>query len=527
VVTYSSALITLDDKYKNVKNVKDAKIGISNDITNYESNILAKEYIKSNKLDKNNEIVEYESSIDLLNALYDKEIDLIFISGNYIDLYSVIDEYSNIKSDVIKADEYSKAYNKDEVENLISNNADDLSNKPFTILLLGVDSEKDGLDKNAAFNGDVIMLITFNPKTLEATMFSIPRDTYVPITCNNNTQKRINTSAYGGINCVINTVKKFTGVDIDYYVKINFKGMVDLVNALKGIEVDVPYSFCEQDSNRMFGKNTIYVEKGLQTLNGEQALAFSRNRKTHDECASKWNKGDRNDFVRNQNQQKVVEAILNKAKTMKNISMVYDVLNAINKNIDTNISTKQILSFYNIFKNVLTSSNNSFINIQKTYLSGYTMRIYESATSRNISDIFFNWKGSIKDISAALKINLDLVEPSMVKTFNFSINDIYEKQIVGNSKYNENKVSLVPNLKEYTISSFKTWASKNSINYDIIEYSTNKHLELTDYTGYAIVNQSIKKDTLLSKISSIKIYVTKLIDDTTKTDDNVTNEEGD
>ena len=67
-------------------------------------------------------------------------------------------------------------------------------------------------------------------------------------------------------------------VNIDYYAKINFKGVVQLVDALGGIDVDVDYSICEQNSSRKWGKNTIYVEKGRQHLNGEQALAFARNR---------------------------------------------------------------------------------------------------------------------------------------------------------------------------------------------------------------------------------------------------------
>ena len=68
-------------------------------------------------------------------------------------------------------------------------------NEPLTFLLMGVDSETSGLNANAAFNGDTLMLISFNPTTLTATMVSIPRDTYVPIACNNNRYAKINSSA--------------------------------------------------------------------------------------------------------------------------------------------------------------------------------------------------------------------------------------------------------------------------------------------------------------------------------------------
>lgn len=61
--------------------------------------------------------------------------------------------------------------------------------------------------------------------------------------------------------------------------KINFKGVVDLVDILGGIRIDVPIDFCEQNSDRQFGDKTICLNKGVQTLNGEQALAFARHRK--------------------------------------------------------------------------------------------------------------------------------------------------------------------------------------------------------------------------------------------------------
>ena len=107
------------------------------------------------------------------------------------------------------------------------------------MLLLGVDSEYDGLANNAAFNGDSIMLLTFNPKTLSATVFSIPRDTYVPIACNNNKQNKINSAAAYGTKCMINTIENLTDITIDYFVKINFKGVVNLVDALDGIDVNI------------------------------------------------------------------------------------------------------------------------------------------------------------------------------------------------------------------------------------------------------------------------------------------------
>ena len=94
---------------------------------------------------------------------------------------------------------------------------------PFTVLALGVDSDRNGLNANAAFNGDTLILMTFNPKTLTATMFSIPRDTYVPIACRNNAYAKINSSAAYGTSCVIDTIEQLKGqlsADVSSVLKI-------------------------------------------------------------------------------------------------------------------------------------------------------------------------------------------------------------------------------------------------------------------------------------------------------------------
>ena len=175
------------------------------------------------------------------------------------------------------------------------------------------------------------MLITFNPTTLNSTILSIPRDTYVPISCFSGKRKnKITHAAWYGEDCMINTIQDFTGITIDYYVKINFKGVVKLVDTLGGIEVDVPFSFCEQNSNREWGENTVYVEEGLQTLNGEQALALDRNRHPNPSmCSSKWTNYTSNDFIRGQNQQLVVKALLNKVKDIRSLDTVYELLDAL------------------------------------------------------------------------------------------------------------------------------------------------------------------------------------------------------
>ena len=194
--------------------------------------------------------------------------------------------------------------------------------------------------------------------------------------------------------------------------------VVDLVNALGGVNVDVPYSFCEQDSQRRFDKYTQYVKQGPQKLNGEQALALSRNRHYYDFCGKEWNKGTRNDFVRGQNQQLVVQGIINKVKELKNVDSFYKLLSVLSNNMDTNMSTNQILSFYETGKKILFNvldGNDKILKVDKLYLQTSNLMILGSST-----EIY--QKKSLEAVVNAMKINLGLLESEPIKTFTFDAN---------------------------------------------------------------------------------------------------------
>ena len=352
-ITYTTNLISLNE----TNNIK--KVGMISNEDDIEGYVLPKEYLKKNK--KDYKIKYYDSYDDLLNDLFEKNIDGVFITNNYIIIYK--EDYKEIETTTKVVDSYSK---KMKNQDTISGTGKKIT-EPFTVLLVGVDTKYGGLDKNSPSNGDALMLISFNPKTLNLIMFSIPRDTFVPIACNNNKRNKINSSAAYGTKCIIDTIENFTDIDIDYYVKMNFKGVVDLVDALDSIEVVVPKSdetdgtYCVQKSDRE--ADTICLTPGLQTLNGEEALALSRVRK-------EFKIGD---FKRNQNQQLVVSGIANKAKSLRNINDIYNVLNVVSKNLDTNIQTKEILNFYNVFKTMFLNPGDESLSIEKTYLNVNTI----------------------------------------------------------------------------------------------------------------------------------------------------------
>ncbi len=425
---YSSSIVVLkDSNYEGIDDVKDATIGIINDTENQEGYILPMDVIEEEKIDKEN-LAIYDNYPEMLKDLYDGEIDAMFVSSSYVSLFASEEGYENIASDTKVI--YEKSMKAKKTTSTTGKTLDE----PFTLLLMGVDSNTNSLAKSNSFNGDTLMLITFNPHTMNATVLSIPRDTRVPIVCTRSKAKnKINSAALYGADCVMDTITNFTGIEIDYWVKVNFQGVISLVDALGGIDVDIPYAFCESDSKRRFGKNTIYIEKGFQTLNGEQTLAFARNRHPWPQyCGRKYSNYTSNDFIRGQNQQQIVKAIVNKLKSINSLSEIYDILDIVGDNIDTNIDKDTMITGFDTFKNIIFNSKNinsdDFIGTQRLYLSGYDHTI-------NSIYYFEYYKQSLKEITDAMEINLELKEPKMDKEFSFSINNPYESTQIGKGTY--------------------------------------------------------------------------------------------
>ena len=161
-------------------------------------------------------------------------------------------------------------------------------NDPFYVMLLGSDARGD-----EASRSDVNILLRVDPGKGQLTMVSIPRDTKVEIE-GHGTQKINAAYAFGGAPLAVKTMSDFTGVPISHYAEIHFNELVQLIDALGGVEVDVPSAIDDPNAGGS-------LEAGLQTLNGEQALIFARSRHYAD-----------GDFTRTSNQRILLQAVINK-----------------------------------------------------------------------------------------------------------------------------------------------------------------------------------------------------------------------
>jgi polyisoprenyl-teichoic acid--peptidoglycan teichoic acid transferase len=199
-----------------------------------------------------------------------------------------------------------------------------------SILFIGVD-ESDTRNFGSSTRSDALMLATLNNDTKSVKLVSIPRDSYTYIPEVGYKTKINHAHAFGGPKATIETVEELFNLPVDYYVKMNFNAFIDVVDALDGIEVDVPYEMEEQNSADEQG--AIHLEEGLQSLDGEESLAFARTRKAD------------NDIERGKRQQEIMKAIMQKAVSTKGVSKYDEVMEAIGDNMTTDIPFSEMKSF--------------------------------------------------------------------------------------------------------------------------------------------------------------------------------------
>lgn len=214
---------------------------------------------------------------------------------------------------------------------------------PFTVLFIG--SDQYNVEKEQeTFRTDVLMLAAVNPKKKTIKIVSIPRDTYATIAHTDGFKTKINAAAYWGkvkgINPVQNTRETVEnllyGVPVDYYVKINFKGFIDIVNAVGGVDVNVPFNF----TTTTFGSRSVTYKKGPMHLNGQDALPYVRMR--HQDPLG--------DHGRNTRQQDVIKNLLDKIVSFQSLSNFTQLTDAVGNNLSYSIDPSDFLTLATIYK---------------------------------------------------------------------------------------------------------------------------------------------------------------------------------
>ena len=308
--TESYSVVVLNSrKFKSISDLKNKTIGyLSKD--NNEGLSKAVDKIKK-KIGYNEKIEEDVDS--LITSLINKNVDAIVLDDARLDILSEEnnDEYGLFK----KIESYTIDIKSEKIGKEV-----DVTSDSFNIYVSGIDTYG---SINKVSRSDVNIIITVNPVTKEILLTNIPRDYYVKLHKNEEYDKLTHAGIYG-IDESINTLEDLFDTKINYYVKVNFTSLVDIVDALDGITVTSPYSFVSQDGYS-------YV-KGDNIIDGKKALSFARERKSFKE-------GDR---TRGENQQRVLTALINKAMSPKIITNYTNLLTSLKGKFVTNISDEDI-----------------------------------------------------------------------------------------------------------------------------------------------------------------------------------------
>ncbi|WML46123.1 LytR family transcriptional regulator [Neobacillus sp. PS3-40] len=217
--------------------------------------------------------------------------------------------------------------------------------QPFSILMLGVDERKGDSGRS-----DTMIVLTVNPNLNTVKMLSIPRDTRTDIIGKGKEDKINHAYAFGGVDMSVKTVENFLNIPIDYYMKINMEGFRDIVDAVGGVNVTNDINF-NYDGN--------HFPKGQLTLNGQEALDFSRMR--HDD--------PRGDFGRQLRQREIIQAVLDKGASFTSLTKYNAIFTALSSNVKTNLLFDEM------------------VDIQKNY----------KEASKNIEQLAIEGKGTMMD----------------------------------------------------------------------------------------------------------------------------------
>ncbi len=332
-----------------------------NDIANYKfaynssaSNENVKTAFNSLKSDINRndiKMTEYKSWDDLVDAFYtNKDVQVLVMNDSMIGVISTQYEDFADQIKIIKKYEYKKLVQ-------TQKSTVNVKKDPFVIYVSGISSD-DGADSELSDRGlsDVNILAVVNPETRQILLVTTPRDSYIKITGPDGRKgyDKLTHAGNYGVEASMETLEDLYGVNIDYYVKINFSGCVAVVDALGGITIDSEIEFtCGQDASPI----PYHFVKGENECDGEMAVAFSRER--HAFLAG--------DFQRGRNQTAAIKAILQKATSPAILTKYSAVLDAVSDMFLTNIPTSTISD---IVKMQLSDSKSW--NIQTYSINGTT-----------------------------------------------------------------------------------------------------------------------------------------------------------
>lgn len=264
-------------------------------------------------------VTEYESLAEQAEALHSGEVDAIIYNEGYTGILEEVFEGYSSNTKVI----YSH-----EIRNELSNQAADVSveDETFCVYISGIDVYG-AIETNSRSDVNIIAMV--NPTTHQVLLVTTPRDYYVEIPGISGGQKdKLTHAGVYGVDASMETLGQLYDVEMDFYARVNFTSLIEMVDALGGIDVESEYAFTTSEDSGL----VMDVVQGTNHFNGEQALAFSRERQNV----------PGGDNQRGKDQQAVITAMIKKMVSPAILTGANGIISSVSGNVETNMSEEQI-----------------------------------------------------------------------------------------------------------------------------------------------------------------------------------------
>ena len=509
--------------FHSVEELAGQRVGMLKETSNGIS-YLAQKILADAKIDY--ATVDYNTNTELMTALIDGDVDAIVINSGYRKIYGdsqdtaaapvegeeeteeteeteggeeegfVIDEgesspFAIYMKDLIDFNPFEEEM-KIETNKTIKNVMTD----PFNVLLIGYSRTDIGSPVGLA---DSIIVATINPQTYTVSMTSIARDSFVPIPCYGGEYDKINSGRSTSRACFIETVEDFLGMDMDYYMELDYLGLVQIVNAIGGIYIDNPVEFT---------LDGIYVPAGDHVFaDGQMALQFCRER----------HHMPNGDFDRQKHQKEVIIAIAKKLVSSGDLTLALNAMDEASDWMSTDMPLSQLTTVFNMLlntRNYTGLDTFDLIEFDNTRITGYGGIMYYSYSMRLPLWVYLVYQGSYDD--SLEHINNVMGRYDTINQKNnliFSMDNEYIRPDLISSDYENNFLFTPDPMPAYwqtlvglTESQARSWAAANGVSLTTKYIRKGEAGYDADYAGL-VYEQSARYGSLVSEYPSGTIYV--------------------
>ena len=296
------------------------------------------------------EVTECDSVQDQAQALINGQVDAIIYNEAYTELMEgSVDDFTHNTKIIYEMSIETEL-------DLGIGTDSSLTSEPFTVYISGIDTYGEVTETSRS---DVNIIAVVNPKTHQILLITTPRDSYVPLygpssqipEYSQGSLDKLTHAGVYGIETSMETLGKLYDTDINYYVRLNFTSLIDIVDILGGIDVDSEFAFTTGDESGA----VVEVHEGTNHFDGKQALAFSRERHALED----------GDNQRGKNQQAVITAMLKKVISPTMLLRASTLMNQVSKDVEMNVTQAQLNA---LIRNQLRT--NADWTIQSVALSG-------------------------------------------------------------------------------------------------------------------------------------------------------------